>query len=386
MSDPNQTGKLARVRLSLTMEGWIYLIILSFVSVCAVLRNVNLLIVFTGVMIGPLFLSWRLGRGVIRSLIVKRILQNRIHVGQIVNIQWQLTNRGELPAWYVRIEDKITNQNEIDSDQKPARLERSRIGNSNLVFDYVPGGSSKFMSYRALFTTRGQYEIGPAKVGSMFPMGLVANWFKIDRRETVFVAPRIGQLIPDWEQRIASMAFGSQSVKRRRGPDPDEFYAIRTWRSGDNRRDIHWRTTAKHREPMVKQFDQKSNRDLALVLDLHESDLWPAAEDGAAPADGREACETVLSFAATILSQIGTLTRGRVGIAIAGRETMFFSSATQADFTPSVMRYLATVESGKKPDLREAISRVVQNVSPGTPVTIVSTRVICPSRSRKVCW
>ena len=47
MSDPNQTGKLARVRLSLTMEGWIYLIILSFVSVCAVLRNVNLLIVFT---------------------------------------------------------------------------------------------------------------------------------------------------------------------------------------------------------------------------------------------------------------------------------------------------------------------------------------------------
>ena len=76
---------------------------------------------------------------------------------------------------------------------------------------------------------------------------------------------------------------------------------------------------------------------------------------------------------------------------------MFFSSATQADFTPSVMRYLATVESGKKPDLREAISRVVQNVSPGTPVTIVSTRdlseqeqesllVIDPNESSEASW
>lgn len=362
-------GKRARIRLSLTMEGWIYLVILSFVSVCAVLRNVNLLIVFTGVMIGPLFFSWRIGRSMIRNLIAKRILQNRVHVGQVVNVQWQVTNRRSTPAWYIRIEDSISNKNKRSADEKQtSKSRKSRIGKSKIVFDYIPGESSKFMSYRALFTMRGEYEIGPAKVASMFPMGLIYNWFRIADRKSFFVAPRIGQLNPQWERRIASMVFGSQSAKRRRGTEPDEFYAIREWRSGDSRRDIHWRSTAKLGQPMVKQFDQQSNRDLALVLDLHSDD-----PDHSMHFDS-ENCERVLSFAATILAHLGVLTRGRVAIAIAGNENAFFMTGQHADFISTVMRYLSIVKSGASPNLDNAVNEVASNVSQGTPIMLISTR------------
>ena len=303
-TDQRDRGKRARVRLSLVMEGWIYLIILSFVSICAVLRNVNLLIVFTGVMIGPIFLSWRIGRTMVRHVKAKRILQNRIHVGQVVNVQWQLTNKRSTPAWYVKIEDRITNNNQRLSETiRTAKRGKTLVGASKIVFDYVPGNSSKFMSYRALFTCRGEYEIGPATVSSTFPMGLVCSWFRIARKKTFFVAPRIGQLNPHWENRIASMVFGNQSAKRRRGTEPDEFYAIREWRSGDSRRDIHWRSTAKLGQPMVRQYDQQSNRDLALVLDLYSDDPKHSLHFDS------ENCERVLSFAATIMSQLGVLIR-----------------------------------------------------------------------------
>ena len=376
MSEIVKSGQHYVMRLSLTTEGWIYLIILSFVSVCAVLRNVNLLIVFTGVMLAALFLGWRIGRSVIRSIVAKRLLQTRIHAGQLVNIQWQIANKSPLPVWYVDIADRIVNLNESTStDAKVKRREtKARAGNSHLIFDFVPGGSTKYMSYRALFTHRGHYELGPATVSSMFPMGLVKNWFRIDATESFYVAPRLGKLSPDWEQRISSLAFGSQSARRRRGPDPDEFYAIRSWRSGDNLRDIHWRTTAKYQTPMVKQFDQKSNRDFAIVLDLFEPNFQHAADEVASDLATSSRIELVLSFAATILGQITTMAQGRVVLSSAADESVTFTSASHSDFLASAMRYLATVRCSNNPQLSEAVMVAANNVSPGTPVVVVSPR------------
>ena len=389
MSDSTKSGQHYNMRLSLTTEGWIYLVILSFVSVCAVLRNVNLLIVFTGVMMAAIFLGWRLGRSLVRSLVAKRLLQSRVHAGQLVNVQWQVSNHSLLPGWYINVFHKVSNlhsrrissdsasgseRNSPKTERKTSRKEKKvRVANSNLVFDYIPGGESAYMSYRALFTHRGTYELGPVSVSSMFPMGLVKNWFQITDTELLYVAPRLGRLSPDWEQRISSLAFGSQSARRKRGPDPDEFYAIRSWRSGDNLRDIHWRTTAKYQSPMVKQFDQKSNRDFALVLDLFEPELQQAVDVAS------QGSETVLSFAATILSQISSMARGRIVFSSAASEATTFSSASHSDFLASVMKYLASVDSSRNPQLAAAIKMASSHVSPGTPVIVVSPRSLSES-------
>ena len=95
------------------------------------------------------------------------------------------------------------------------------------------------------------------------------------------------------------------AVKRRRGVDEDEFYALRRWRSGDNRKHIHWRSTAKLGRPMVKQFDQKSNRDLALLVDLYVPDMESLDQMEFADFDGYPArCESALSFAATVFASL----------------------------------------------------------------------------------
>ena len=81
--------------------------------------------------------------------------------------------------------------------------------------------------------------------------------------------PGWGRSARHWDQRLQAIAVGNESVKRRRGMQEDEFFALRRWRPGDHYRHIHWRTTAKYGRPMIKQFDQPSNRDLAIVVDLY---------------------------------------------------------------------------------------------------------------------
>ncbi len=370
--------KRNRIRLSLPTEGWLYLVILAFVSVCAVLRNVNLLIIISGVMFAPLFLSWRISRHMVRHAIAKRILPHRIHVGQMITIQWKVTNLSQIPFWYIKITDQIQPIARSNiSEPVPQSAKRNRYTSGRLpepsqvsaVLVHVATGRAEYTAYRCMFASRGPYEAGPAVVSTQFPLGLIRSWFRIRHKETFYVAPRLGSLHPDWDRRLGSLAHGNESVRRRRGSVQEEFYALRRWRSGDNMRQIHWRTTAKYRRPMVRQYDQKSNRDIAIVLDLYV-DRDPHDSLEYEP----DKCELILSFAATLLTQIGYAVKGRIGFAVAGRETCVFSNRSQVHFTPNVMRHLATASGGTHPDLQLAITDVLACVSSGTPCFVVSTR------------
>ncbi len=37
-----------------------------------------------------------------------------------------------------------------------------------------------------------------------------------------------------------------------------DFVGLRSWQRGDQRRDIHWRSTAKRGELLVKHYDQRN--------------------------------------------------------------------------------------------------------------------------------
>jgi uncharacterized protein (DUF58 family) len=370
--------KRNRIRLSLPTEGWLYLVILAFVSVCAVLRNVNLLIIISGVMFAPLFLSWRISRHMVRNATAKRILPHRIHVGQMITVQWKVTNLSQIPFWYIKITDQIQPiapsfiPEPVDQGAKRIRQMSQRQQEPSLVsvvLVHVATGSTEYTAYRCLFASRGAYEAGPAVVSTQFPLGLIRSWFCIRRKDTWYVAPRLGTLHPDWDRRLGSLAHGNESARRRRGTDQEEFYALRRWRSGDNMRQIHWRTSAKYRRPMVRQFEQKSNRDIAIVLDLYV-DRDPNVLLENAP----DQCELILSFAATLLTQIGNAVKGRIGFAVAGQETCVFTNRSQVSFTSNVMRHLATASGGAQPDLQLAIADVLACVAPGTPCFVVSTR------------
>jgi uncharacterized protein (DUF58 family) len=169
---------------------------------------------------------------------------------------------------------------------------------------------------------------------------------------------------------MQSTAVGSEAKKRQRGLEEEEFYALRPWRSGDSLRQVHWRSTAKHGHPMVKQFDQRSNRDFAMVLDLY----LPVES---VPQDANfyaARTETVISFAATVLTRLQGLVQGQIGVGICGQQTQCMSDRANPELIGQLMRHLAVAKPFGQTDLATACQQLIQAVSVGTPIYVISTR------------
>ena len=379
-------------RLSLTPEGWAYLIVLIFISVGAVLRNVNLLIFMAGMMYAPILLNWRIGVNRMRSLKASRFIPMRIHAKDSTMIQWTCQNRHRsFPAWNVAVHDSIRPVvgDEAESDlsdpaSNPGESESwyyrwfgevfSRISakprfedlfNAKLGFLRLNGGKSEVESYRVFFSRRGEYSIGPATVSTTFPFGLIVLRLHIPAQETFFVGPEVGQLHPTWEKRVDSITTGSDAIKRRRSTQEDEFHALRPWRSGDSKKNIHWRTTARAGQPIVREHDQPNNRDFALVNDLY----CPRGDRQAA-----ELCERALSFTATAVLKMGNSVEGQIAIGVCGQQAELCHRRSRHSIVPHLMLELATAQPSEQPQIVEAIFGVSQCVSRSTPIYVISTR------------
>lgn len=365
-----------RPSLRLLPEGWVFIVILVFVAVGAVLRNVNLLIILAGMMIAPLLLNWRVGVHMLRQMDFRRLVPQHIHVGHLVSIQWKATNlRTSLAAWNVTIEDEISMLEIPDNATRISDVKSVNLITAQAAFAQIDVGQTEFVSYRVLFNQRGVYRVGSAVASTGFPFGLIGSQKVIPEVKTFFVAPRLGELSPTWDQRLRSTAIGSEALQRRRGIDEDEFYALRRWRSGDSKRHIHWRSTAKLGRPMVKEHDQRTNRDFAIVLDLFgkSQELGPDGIDE----DSHWRCETVLSFAATVFAHLGTAVQGQIGLGVCGKQCEVISDRNNHELLKRFMRSLSVARASSQDSIVSLANTIIQlaaSVSSGTPIYVASSR------------
>ena len=123
-------------------------------------------------------------------------------------------------------------------------------------------------SSHVTFKRRGVFEIRETRARSAYPIGLVALnrvWNVEPAHITVFprVHPVVSFPLP------ASSARLSGEVER---PAPsvgqELFREVRDYRSGDNPRHIHWRSSARQGRLIVKQFEAIATSETWIVLDL----------------------------------------------------------------------------------------------------------------------
>ncbi len=318
----------------------------------------------------PLLLCWRLNRHAIRNLIVRRVSPNRLHAGQPVNLKWEVTNHGQVSAYQVQIKDSVR---QICSRNGEIALKRKRDATKGLViFDDIPVGESVTSSFQVLFAERGTYETGPAYAICDFPLGLVSCWVAFREPEQIHVAPKIGHLAHNWRSIVSSVSHGTAARACVEGAQGDDFFAVREWRSGDNKKKIHWRSTAKYRTPMVRQFERETEQDTAIVLDLCADSV---ASDLAADFNKMHAhCEHILSFATTVLSNWGGTASGQLAIGIAGENGEVLSSLEHGQFTSQAMRSLAIARAGNGRHLESVLQQTLQSVSSETPCLVISSR------------
>jgi len=340
----------------LCREGWYYLLVLALVLGGALVREVNLLLVLAGMLAGPVLLSWRLARVTLRGLEIHRKMPHGVCAGDLLVVQLKLTNtRRRVGSWAVAVEEPIR-----FNDEQPVQAE--------VFFSYVPPGESRRGIYRGRLPRRGRYLLGPLRVSTRFPFGLIRGTITVGRPQALIVFPRLGRLTRRWITRQREAFEGSQRRHRRHGRVEGDLFGVREWRSGDSRRWIHWRSSARHGSLVVRQFEQTQNRDLTVLVDLWQP-TTPEPEH-------LENVELAISFAATVVADLCGKGGSNLMVDTTGTRPLTSSGPASVALLEEVMEQLAVAEADHEDRLPDLLDHALGRIEPGTEVVLISTRAV----------
>ncbi len=147
-----------------------------------------------------------------------------------------------------------------------------------------------------------------------------------------------------------------------------DYYGLRDWRSGDSRRWIHWRTSARRNKLAVRQFEQPRTQDVILLIELW---IPPHPND-----EQRDSVELAVSFAATVAEEVCRRGGSHLGIGVAGREVQWKHGTGSRPMLTEVMEQLAVAQATHEDQLPELLSRTVPEIRRGAMTVIVSTRPV----------
>jgi uncharacterized protein (DUF58 family) len=236
-----------------------------------------------------------------------------------------------------------------------------------VLFPYVPAGETRKGQYRGRLLDRGCYQFGPLRLSTRFPFGLFSRTVTVGGSETLIVVPRLGRLTEGWAARRLEAFAGADRRRQRPGTDGD-FYGVRQWRAGDGQRLVHWRSSARVGQLVVRQLERPRSRDVALALDLWQP-VGPAAEH-------LENVELAVSFAATVLTDLCKQGGSSVYLALSNDGPECLGGPASSALLQGLMEHLGTVESRADDTLPDLLAHALRQIAVGTEIVVASTRPI----------
>ena len=269
-----------------TREGAGYVVIWFLLLGTGLYHQINLILLVAGLAAGPIVGSFFSSAAMLRKLRVSRRVPAYVFAGEPLHLDYMLENDRKWNAALALF---------LEDDLVP--LDRTIAGSTSLTprvfFARVPGRERQRVRWQGPSPKRGKYVFRTLDLITRHPYGLLERRETIARPDHLLVYPTVGQLTRRWQlvQRQASETRRGQ--RHDRSAQQQEYHGLREYRPGDSPRWIHWRTSARIGKPMVKEFEQLNEQDLAVLIDpwLPRSRVTP---------EQREVLEQVIRFAATV--------------------------------------------------------------------------------------
>jgi uncharacterized protein (DUF58 family) len=217
---------------------------------------------------------------------------------------------------------------------------------------------------------RGPYAWGPVTAVSGYPFGLAERRRVLAPGEEVLVLPRPGWLHRG-RFRHYLRSFDPRAERVRQRPvrhraAQAELHGLRDYHPGDSPRSIHWRTSARRGELMVREFEDLPGDNLVLVFD-------PTPPVGR-PADGDdERFEAAVSLAATVCWEWCRRRGDRLVAALAGPEPVVLDGLTGPAHARRVLEALA-VQQPAPADAAALLARLSPVALPPAAVVVIAAR------------
>lgn len=139
--------------------------------------------------------------------------------------------------------------------------------------DYVVTRLGKNQRLECMYSVecykRGIYSIGPVKIRTTDPFGFFVQEDKIPIFSDLTVYPHLANIdgLPLKTTR-SFVKIGAMSSPAR--GDVGEFRSIREYRQGDDLKYVHWKSSARIGELVVKEFERVTSTDIMIFLDMEE--------------------------------------------------------------------------------------------------------------------
>ncbi|MFF9093314.1 DUF58 domain-containing protein [Streptomyces sp. NPDC014802] len=336
-ADRGEKGGIRTALAGLTTRGRSFLAAGIAAAICAyVLGQADLLRVGLLLAALPLVCAGVLYRTRYRVAGSRRLSPARVPAGSEARVHLRVDNVSRLPTGLLMLQDRV-----------PYVLgPRPRF-----VLDRVEAGGCREVSYRVRSDLRGRYPLGPLQLRLSDPFGMCELTRSFSSYDTLTVIPRVEALPP---VRLTGEATGYGDGRQRSLALAGEDDVIpRGYRYGDDLRRVHWRSTARYGELMVRREEQPQRSRCTVLLDTRGLAYRGAGPDAA--------FEWAVSGCASVLTHM--LQRGfsvrlltDTGSSVPGEGADGFAGASQetADAAGLMMDTLAVIDHSDGAGLSQA--------------------------------
>ena len=359
-----------------------------FIALCiaAMMRQINLLLFIAGLLLGPLILSWFMAKIKKSWFRVQRRMPVTIHAESEFVLSLDLTNvsRGTLFALAARQainasptasvgnrEQGIGNSNSPEANSKTTPY--SLLPTPSYFFSRLNPNQKLTGEFVCQIDRPGEYRLEPVELISRFPLGLFECRVRVGRSATFWVYPALLDDLPeDLIQLTAQSYDGVSRETNHSSRNVGDFHSVSAYRPGEDVRLIHWRSSARLGDLVIRQFQPTLGAWLGIVVDMTPPEGWEENEVHDLP----EKIRHNIKLAATVVYRLCSKTAEYSGretqivLALSNSPDNIVSGRADSNFFHQAMQTLASAQldnSGQN-KTAETISAVKELVPDGTKV------------------
>jgi uncharacterized protein (DUF58 family) len=214
-------------------------------GVAAINTGNNLLYLLCSMLLALVVVSGILSEQTMRGLKVEAIVPDELYAGRPVVVGVSVTNQ---KRWLTSHSVIV----EVAGTDPP----------TSFYLPSLAAEARQIVAWPQTMPTRGLHRLPGVRVGTRFPFGLFAKVSRLLVDHQVVVFPAV-QLLS--RETLDALGAAEGAGRRRRGRGHD-LHSLRDYRDGDDRRLIHWRSTARTQVLTVRELEAETAMDTRLRL------------------------------------------------------------------------------------------------------------------------
>lgn len=197
--------------------------------------------------------------GMPRVGITRKLSPSLVHEGETIRVDVIVANQRTRALRNITLVDDV-----------------ERLGQAAFEIGRLPGREPARAAYQVVCRPRGVYRVGPARLRSGDAFGLTATATDIELTDTLVVYPETEELsgFPTTRGRDPSTHASRPEFSHQGGED---FFTLREYRTGDDLRFVHWPSSARRDELVIKQLETPWQARALVMMDLRREAYENAA-------------------------------------------------------------------------------------------------------------